>query len=238
MDLSKHSTIFKPEMMLGETVHIIGCGAVGSALAYSLVKLGVPHICLYDADTIEEHNIPNQMFSYADVGKNKATRLKEILDGILSYPETKIEAYPDFVTGDSEHVLQGYIFNLVDSMDARREIYEAYAKANFACTRYFETRMGLKVLRVYSVNNLSIKECAEYEKTLYTDEEVKELSACGTTQTAFPTANMTAQAAVWMFLSELETAKNTNPNVEYVRGSNELIMSLPDFSTMTVCWED
>lgn len=233
MDLSKHSTIFKPEMLLGETVHIIGCGAVGSALAFSLVKLGVPHICLYDADTIEEHNIPNQMFSYADVGKNKATRLKEILDGILSYPETKIEAYPDFVTGDSEHVIQGYIFNLVDSMNARREIYESYAKANFACTRYFETRMGLKVLRVYSVDNLNINECRKYEETLYSDEEVKELSACGTTQTAFPTANMTAQVAVWMLLACLDVEEGNSQMRDLV---NEVIISMPDFNSMMNYW--
>ena len=233
MDLSKHNTIFTPEMLLNDTVHIIGCGAVGSALAFSLVKLGVPHICLYDADTVEDHNLPNQMFTVADVGKNKAIRLKEILDNNKVYLGTTIEAYPDFVTGDSEHVLQGYIFNLVDSMDARREIYEAYAKANFACYRYFETRMGLKVLRAYSVDNLSIKECAEYEKTLYTDEEVKELSACGTTQTAFPTANMTAQVAVWMLLSYLDTIKGGTEKRDLV---NEVIISMPDFNSMMNYW--
>lgn len=233
MDLSKHSTIFKPEFLLNDTVHIIGCGAVGSALAFSLVKLGVPHICLYDADTVEDHNIPNQMFTVADVGKNKATRLKEILDDNKVYLGTTIEAYPDFVTKDSGHNLQGYIFNLVDSMDARREIYEAYAKANFACYRYFETRMGLKVLRAYSVDNLSAKECKEYEKTLYTDEEVKELSACGTTQTAFPTANMTAQTAVWMLLSYLDTIHGDTEKRDLV---NEVIISMPDFNSMMNYW--
>ena len=235
MDLSKHSTIFKPEMLLNDTVHIIGCGAVGSALAYSLVKLGVPHICLYDADTVEDHNLPNQMFTVSDVGKNKALCLKEILSNAATYLNTKIEAYTDFVTKDSAHNLQGYIFNLVDSMDARREIYETYAKANFGCYRYFETRMGLKVLRAYSVNNLSIKECTEYEKTLYTDDEVKELSACGTTQTAFPTANMTAQIAVWMFLAHLNTISGDMDARDIV---NEVIVSVPDFNSMMNFWHD
>ena len=235
MDLSRHSEIFKPEMLFGKTVHIIGCGATGSALAFSLVKLGVPNICLYDADTVEEHNIPNQMFTVADIGKNKAQRLKEILDNNKVYLNTTIRAFPDFVTKDSGHNLQGYIFNLVDSMDARREIYETYAKANFGCYRYFETRMGLKVLRTYSVDTLSMKECEDYEKTLYAEDDVKVLSACGTTQTAFPTANMTAQTAVWMLLACLDAEEGNTEKRDLV---NEVIISVPDFNVMKNYWSE
>ena len=223
MDLSRHETIFTPDMLSNTPVHIIGCGATGSSLAYSLCKLGVPHIYLYDADKVEAHNIANQMFCYSDVGENKAEVLKKKLEGMLSYPEAKIEAIPEFVTAESGHMLRGIIFNLVDSMSARKEIYEAYVKANFSCEQYIETRMGLKMVKVYSISGIDKKECDFYEKTLHSDEEVVELSACGTTQTAFPTANLCAQTAVWALLGKLN--KLDVPN--------ETIFDVPTFNVIT-----
>ena len=223
MDLSRHSTIFTPEMLSNTPVHVIGCGATGSSLAFSLCKLGVPKIYLYDADKVESHNIANQMFRYTDVDKNKAEALKERLDVMLSYPETKIEAVPEFVTKESGHMLRGIIFNVVDSMEARKEIYEAYVKANFSCEHYIETRMGLKMVKVYSINGTSKKECDFYEKTLHSDKEVVETSACGTTQTAFPTANLCAQTAVWAMLGRLNK----------MEVPNEIVFDVPSFNVMT-----
>lgn len=38
-------------------VGIVGCGGTGSAVAEQLVRLGVPHLTLIDADTLTESNV-------------------------------------------------------------------------------------------------------------------------------------------------------------------------------------
>ena len=68
MNLSKSYEFFKPEMLEGR-VHIIGCGSVGSTVAENLSRFGVKDIVLYDFDKVEAHNIVNQMFTQADIGK-------------------------------------------------------------------------------------------------------------------------------------------------------------------------
>ena len=41
-------------------VTVIGAGATGSFITLALAKMGVRHITVYDDDTVEEHNLPNQ----------------------------------------------------------------------------------------------------------------------------------------------------------------------------------
>ena len=78
MDLSKSYEFFKPEM-LESRIHIIGCGAIGSTVAENLVRFGITNISLYDFDTVEPHNIANQMFRQTDIGKLKTEAVAEYL---------------------------------------------------------------------------------------------------------------------------------------------------------------
>jgi PRTRC genetic system ThiF family protein len=65
-------------------VGVIGCGGTGShvltnlaMINKALIGLGKQplHVCAYDDDVVEEHNIGRQIFSPADVGQNKAAIL-------------------------------------------------------------------------------------------------------------------------------------------------------------------
>ena len=60
MNTNKHYEFFQPETV-SENIHIIGCGAIGSILAFSLAKLGLTKIVLYDEDVVEDKNVANQM---------------------------------------------------------------------------------------------------------------------------------------------------------------------------------
>ena len=71
MDLSKVYEFFQPEKD-SSRIHIVGCGSVGSTLAENLVRCGVTKLALWDFDTVEEHNIVNQMFRKADVGRKRS----------------------------------------------------------------------------------------------------------------------------------------------------------------------
>ena len=75
MDLSKVYEFFQPEKD-SSRIHIVGCGSVGSTLAENLIRCGVTKLALWDFDTVEEHNIVNQMFRKADVGREKVEALE------------------------------------------------------------------------------------------------------------------------------------------------------------------
>jgi len=70
MDLSKSYEFFKPEKDQSR-IHIVGCGSVGSTVAENLARCGVTKMTLWDFDTVEPHNLANQMFREKDVGKLK-----------------------------------------------------------------------------------------------------------------------------------------------------------------------
>ena len=67
MNLSKSSEFFNPSM-IQHSIHIIGCGAVGSTLAENLVRLGLTRFTLWDFDQVESKNIVNQMFFSDQIG--------------------------------------------------------------------------------------------------------------------------------------------------------------------------
>ena len=55
--------------------YIVGCGGVGSWLAPSLAKLVPGQVTVIDGDTIENRNLDRQLFSFSEIGENKAKAL-------------------------------------------------------------------------------------------------------------------------------------------------------------------
>ena len=214
--LARHESIFTPDMLDGTPIHIIGCGATGSNLALSLVKLGVPELHLYDMDVVEDHNIANQFFTEEDIGKKKCDALKEILAKWATNPLCQIESHDGEVTAENaeNYIENGIIFCVTDSMSSRSDLFKDFARANFRIKQWIETRMSLDTTRVYALNPCDCIECEKYEATLYTDDNTVE-SACGTTQTAFPTASIVANQAVWMMLAYLNNKEHPNEFIQF-----------------------
>ena len=224
--LAKHETIFTPDMLDGIPIHIIGCGATGSNLALSLVKLGVPEIHLYDMDVVEDHNIANQFFTEEDVGKKKCVALAEILSKFIVNHNTKITSHDKKMTSENAEndIENGIVFCVTDSMSSRSDLFRNFAKANVNIKRWIETRMSLDTTRVYCIKPCDCVECQKYEETLYDDDGAVE-SACGTTQTAFPTATITANLAVWMFLGELNGLERPSELIQFYPSCQTIMRS-------------
>ncbi|MCP3446177.1 ThiF family adenylyltransferase [Bradyrhizobium sp. CCGUVB14] len=72
------------QQTLGELrIGIVGCGGTGSAVAEQLVRLGVRHLTLIDADTLTESNVTRVYGSTpAAVGKHKTEVLRNHLTAI------------------------------------------------------------------------------------------------------------------------------------------------------------
>src|SRR5947209_16811453 len=79
--------------LLDSTVTLVGCGALGTVLANSLVRAGVGHLRLIDRDFIETNNLQRQiLFDEADVAANlpkaeaAARKLRVINSGVTVEP--------------------------------------------------------------------------------------------------------------------------------------------------------
>lgn len=160
-----------------KTIHIIGCGATGSHLAIQLVKLGANKLILWEFDTIEEHNLTNQIWEHTDIGKPKLDILVEkILDLNPFIP------YENLIKkGKWEgEFLEGIVFCCVDSMELRKEIYETN-QYNYNIELMFDPRLGSTTGSVftYEWNDHNIEELIKLSN--FKDDEIDvERSLCGT----------------------------------------------------------
>ena len=152
----------------------IGPGGKGWPNVLALAKMGCSNIRVYDPDTVERHNIPNQLYRVGDVGEYKVNALQEI---VRSYTGTTI--YPVVAHYESQPLAE-IVISAVDSMETRKRIWGT-VKESLITRLYIEARMGVEVGRVYAVRltpldpEASRQAGQEYEKQLYSDEEAVEL---------------------------------------------------------------
>ena len=118
------------------TIALVGCGGTGSHIAQGLARLAAhcqesgPQVALafIDGDTVEQKNVGRQLFSLADVGKNKAQALAARFGAVFGL---QIAAFPMMLSGQRiTHSGYGVLIGAVDSAAGRRAISEELT--NFA----------------------------------------------------------------------------------------------------------
>ena len=192
----RHQEIFDPTKFGALPISIIGVGATGSRVFASLVELGCTNITLFDPDVVEAHNLANQLFSHADIGRFKG-------EACLSWYHTKTGHDPKDISYIARYVPceeaqpKGFVFLLTDSMSSRREIAEACFRNNPDVLHVFETRMASSYGNVFNFNPMF--DLDAWLATLTSDEEA-EVSACGSSISVGPTASIIANLAVWQFI--------------------------------------
>lgn len=200
MDLSKSYEFFKPDM-LESRVHIIGCGAIGSTVAENLVRFGITKITLYDFDTVEAHNIANQMFRHTDIGKLKIDALAEYLTEINPECAADLKLVKEGWTGQR---LSGYVFLCVDNIDLRCEIATA-CKENTFVKGMFDFRMRLTDAQHYAADWSDQKMVETFIKSMaFSHDEAKEatpVSACNITLSVVPTVREVVALGVSNFIN-------------------------------------
>ncbi len=150
-------------------INIIGAGSLGSFTALLLSKMGSSlgwELKLYDFDSVEKHNLQNQLFRKdGDIGKKKVVALKEVLS-LFSDIKAGISDEKVANLGD----LSGVVIILVDSMKSRREIFEAIQYCAHI-PLLIEARSGGDVATIYAFDPRDIDNVRAYERTLYWDSE-------------------------------------------------------------------
>ena len=104
--------------------HILGCGAIGSAAATQLCRMGAENFALYDNDKVDTGNVGVSQYTQYDVGHAKVDMLKSKLDDIN--PDTLEvtcvdEMFSNYVyLNDNDIIILGF-----DSMESRLDAVKA-----------------------------------------------------------------------------------------------------------------
>ena len=160
----RQQDILPIDLLAEAQVTVIGVGAIGSMAAITLAKMGIGRLTLYDRDTVEPHNLPNQWFRISDLGQTKVQALKATLD---AFGAQQVTAIPRFYAAQP---VEGIVVCAMDSMDARTRVWKAI-KANRNVTTYIDGRMGAEVGRVLTVNTRDPLSVRDYEEELYPSSE-------------------------------------------------------------------
>ena len=154
-----------PAEKLGIAIDIIGAGALGSTTAIWLARMGCFNLRLWDDDVVSDENMSNQSFSIKHIGMNKAVAVQEQIKEAMGF---NVPVRTERFVG--QEVLSRVVVVCVDSMKARRAIFDT-AREQGATKWLIESRMGAESGQVHVVDIYDSDSCANYEKTLYGDNE-------------------------------------------------------------------
>jgi molybdopterin/thiamine biosynthesis adenylyltransferase len=158
--------------------HVIGCGAIGSHVCEELARLGIPEVHIYDFDTVDPHNITNQMFRVVDIGHPKVEACANMMHSINT--DIKVHIHKEGL--QAPYTINGICILCVDNIDLRREIVKANYYNPF-CRAFLDFRMRLTDAQHYFAAGDSQFEKDTLLATMdFTHEEAHEAtptSACG-----------------------------------------------------------
>lgn len=200
IDLSKSYEFFQPEKE-DVRINIVGCGSVGSTVAVLLARAGVTRMTLWDFDTVEAHNLANQMFRQNDVGRLKTEALADILTEINPDIVDNLQLKSDGWKGQQ---LSGYVFLCVDSIELRREIVEKFTDSPYI-RAMFDFRTRLTDAQHYAADWSDYKQKKNFLASMdFSHEEAAEetpVSACNVTLSVAPTVWVICSLGVANFMN-------------------------------------
>lgn len=198
MNLSKSFEFFDPSKCK-ERIHVIGCGSVGSTVLELLARFGLTKFSVYDFDTVEPHNLVNQMFTQKHIGMPKVEAVRNILQEINS--EIEVKMYPKGWDGQP---LDGYVFLAVDDIGVRKKIAEEN-KYNEFVKAMFDFRTGLTDAQHYAADWGDLKARKAFINTMnFTHEDAKlnsPVSACNVSLCVAPTVRIVCNVGVTNFIN-------------------------------------
>lgn len=233
----RQQDILSPQQLEQVEVTLIGAGGIGSPTALALAKMGIPKLTVYDPDTIEEHNLPNQIYPMtystyggsdgfetpSTIGHSKVIVLGWVLQDYSNvqykFVEEKYESQP----------LSGIVISGVDSMSARRTIWEGVKAHKDFVDVYIEARMGAEVGMVYTINPKDEVQSKWYEDNmLYSDLDALEIPC-------------TARAIIYnTFMLAALIASQVKKRIRHEPVAKEIVMDIGNlvlFHSSEVCYD-
>ena len=165
----RHAGWFGPED--AKTLNIVGVGATGSHIGLLAAKMGFHNFRVWDADIVEAHNLPNQIYDVEHIGTRKVDAFKNVLQRFN--PSIKVETHDYFFDGSHKDLLQGPMILTVDTMSSRKEALSTF-KLNWKVNKVFETRLGFDFGELNIIDNMNINETDSWYSCLRNDSELEE----------------------------------------------------------------
>lgn len=169
-------------------VNVVGVGAVGSNVALNLAHMGFEELHIWDFDTVEAHNITNQMYTEDQIGMLKVEACAQNIKAIN--PNCDVIIHPEGLVDD--YTINGIVFLCVDNIDLRREIVEAN-QYNKYCKCISDFRMRLTDAQYYFADMQKPKDVDKLLRTMqFSHDEAKEAtpkSACNVELSVIYTVN-------------------------------------------------
>lgn len=150
-------------------ITIIGAGSIGSWTALALTKMGARQVSIWDHDTIEYQNVGSQVFGDSDIGQLKVDALAST---ILSLSPIGLFNRHTSQWNATSPLVDDIIISAVDVMAVRKSLYETHKGKKIW---FIDGRMAANEINLYAFKLDDIEKCKEYEDTLFTDEEAREI---------------------------------------------------------------
>lgn len=163
LNRSRQLDIFDPKQDAAP-VTVIGAGGVGSTTAVLMAKMGITDITVLDFDTVDDVNLPSQMYGTEDIGKPKVTALQDV---VARFSDCRIKAVPERYTGQP---LSGIVIAAADCMTTRKDIWEA-VKHRPDADLVIDARMGGQVMQILAARPYDPDDIEHYEQFLFSNEE-------------------------------------------------------------------
>jgi len=157
-----------PPEKLGFPITVIGAGAIGSAAVIALAKMGCSDITVWDADTLEEVNIPNQLCLVSMIGVSKVEALAKL---VYELTEVQIKWIRQRYIGQR---LEGVVIVTADNMACRQNVWKR-ARLNQKIPLVIDARMGAEFARIYAIHPTNVEEADFYGQNLYSNIEAEHL---------------------------------------------------------------
>jgi hypothetical protein len=130
----------------------------------ALAKTGFENITVYDFDTVEEHNLPNQLLpiwvgNQDTMQWGKPTALFHLVHDLADIAITPInERYTNQPLGE-------ILISAVDSLDVRRSIW-AQVQQSMDTLFFLDGRMAITSMDLYAIDMMSEEAVARYMESL------------------------------------------------------------------------
>jgi molybdopterin/thiamine biosynthesis adenylyltransferase len=154
-----------PEAVLGMPINIVGAGAVGGWVAMACAKMGFHDITVHDFDTVAIENVGCQIYGFSDIGKLKVEALGAHIKNLSG---VQIKTSSEKYTGG---IMKGVVISAVDSMAARRLIWEEHKEKAVQTSFIIDPRMGAETALLYTMRPMNMRDVESYEKCLYSDQD-------------------------------------------------------------------
>ena len=158
MNFHRQQDVLDTPRLARTPITVIGAGAVGSFTTLALAKCGATDITVWDDDSVESHNLPNQWYRLSDLGRPKVNALALLVREMTG---VELKTVQERFQGDSATEVT---ICCVDTMDVRMALWRQLQPRP---ELYIDARMGAEVGKVFCVGSFG----SWYDEHLYPSSE-------------------------------------------------------------------